>query len=656
MRKKLLSVLLLLLILSCSACSESLVMPEPHTGHISVKPDVGENYYGNINYDYLSQSQIPYGKTRYGFSDNIFDEMEKNVSFLIDCCVRNEAESGSFEEAVKEIYLQYIDADARNKAGAGALLQYAGMIESCGSIDELVNVMGFLYQNCGVTSFFRPDVTANFKDTSVNFLYLMNMNTLGNMKENFTKTDAGPEEIGKFVEGTLKALAVEPHEAKQRAKNVVKLLNEIMLATMDADDMFDMSKNIDIYTKDELQTLFSNIDTDKMLRSFGFDVEQCIVRDEGQAKKINELLTTENMRELKDYLLACVLYEYSRVLPPAYSENFSSFSDFEKNPDEDAKRFLCDLLEMEIGVIYGREICSDNKVTDMVAKMVSQIQESCRELIRNCDRLSDDAEEKYLRKIDNMLVKLGYDKNMTLPYTITPVKNGGNLIENAIAIKRGRIQKLIGSVGKAPDRNQWQMSAIEVNATYYPLSNTFEIPAVMMSEAVADPDDNEYYNLGKIGYVIGHEMSHAFDSNGFKYDEYGNLNPEWLAEEDQERYRQLMDKTTAYYNNFKLLDMYNIKGDVTLSENLADLSSVQCLLNVTDDRENQRHILEGIAVQWASLTAVKDMIIQLNGDVHSPSEARVNAVVSSMDAFYEVYDIKENDKMYVSPENRVKVW
>ena len=245
---------------------------------------------------------------------------------------------------------------------------------------------------------------------------------------------------------------------------------------------------------------------------------------------------------------------------------------------------------------------------------------------------------------------------MVSPFTITPAQNGGSLIENIIAIKRGRIQKLINNVGKSPDRADWQMPAIEVNATYYPLSNTFEIPAVMMSKAFVNPDDNEYYNLGKLGYVIGHEMSHAFDSNGFKYDEYGNLNTEWLADEDRERYIQLMDKVTAYYNNFKLLDMYSVKGDVTLSENLADLSAVQCLLNVTDDKENLRYIFEGIATQWASLTIVKDLVKQLNGDIHSPGEARTNAVVASMDKFYEVYDIKETDKMYVAPENRVKVW
>ncbi len=657
MRKKMLLLLLALtMILSFSACSEAPSMPERQTSkNASPKPDIRENYYGCINYDYLSQGQIPYGRNSYGFSDNVYDEMESCICSLIERCVKNEAESGSFEEMVREIYMQYIDADARNEAGAGPLLECAEKIESCGSIDELVNVMGFLYRDLGVSSFFRPDVMPNLRDTSVNFLYLMNMNTLGNMKENFTKTDAGPEQMGQFVESTLKAVGVESHEAKQRAKNVVRLINEIMLATLDADEMSDMTKHINVYDRNELQALFSNVNMNDMLHSFGFDTDKCIVYDERQAQKINELLIQENIREIKDYLLACVMFTYSRVLPPSYSENFSSFSDFEKDADDDAKHFICDVLDMEISVIYGREICTD-EVLGMAEKMVSQIQASCRELISGCERLSDDGKNKYLRKMDNMLVKLGYDRNMIPPFVITPARDGGKLIENIIAVKRGRVQQLINSVGKAPDRNSWQMPAFEVNATYYPLSNTFEIPAVMMSKAFADPADNEYYNLGKLGYVIGHEMSHAFDSNGFKYDEYGNLNTEWLSEKDRERYAQLMDKVAEYYNHFKLLDMYSIKGDMTLSENLADLSAVQCLLNVTDDEENLRQVFEGIATQWASLTVVKDLVKQLNGDIHSPGEARVNAVVAAMDQFYEVYGIKESDKMYVAPENRVKVW
>lgn len=657
MRKKILPILMALVAaLSLTACSEAPVMPELQTSRsVPEKPAVGENYYGNINYDYLSQGQIPYGKNGYGTMDNINDEMEAYVSDLIDRCVKSEPASGSFEEMVKEIYLQYTDVDARNQAGADALMQFVVMVEQCSTIDELVSVMGYLYQNCGVSSFFRPEVRPNGYDTSMNLLYLMNMNTLGNMKENFTKTDAGPENMGQMVRDTLVAIQVAPDEAKQRAKNTVKLINEIMLATMDSDDILDMEKHLRMYDRSSFKELFSHIDTENMLASFGYSVDQLILYDEGQAKKINELLTGEHIRAIKDYLMTCIMFDYSEILPPAYSEALSSVSDLEKDPDKAAKQFIAIMLEQELSVLYSREICTD-EVMNMVTKMVADIQTSCRDLIHRCERLSEDSKNKYLRKLDNMVVLLGYDMEMTPLFTITPAKQGGNLIENVIAIKQGRVQHTRNSINQAPDRSAWSMSAIEVNATYYPMSNTFAVPAVMMSKACVDPAANEYYNLGMLGYVIAHELNHAFDSDGFQFDEYGNFKPDWINAEDQEKYYQLMERVTDYYNHVKLLDMYSINGKMTLSENLADLGAVQCLLNVTTDKENQRQIFTGIAEQWASLTLVTDLLMQINGDVHSPGEARVNAVVATMDAFYEVYDIKETDKMYIAPENRVKVW
>lgn len=657
MRKKLLSILLAITAgITLAACSETPVMPEPQYSRAAPeKPGIGENFYGAIDYDYLSHEQIPYGRNSYSKMDSIGDNMSDELHRIIDKCVKSEPESGSIEEMIKEIYLQYTDADGRNKAGIEPLLQLAGMIEQCRTVDELVSVMGFIYQNCGVCSFIKPDVIPDSYDTSRYMLHLMNMNTLGNMKENFTKTDAGPEDVGRVVYETLSSINTPHDEAKQRAKNTVKFLNEIMIATMDYEDMMNVEKFYNLYDKSKLRELFTNIDTENMLRSFGYDTDKLIVFDVSQAKKINELLTEENIREIKDYMLTCIMFEYSQMMPPSYSDQIQSLSDFVKDPDKAAKQFIFNNMEHELGILYGREFCTD-EVMKRTEKMVSQIRTSLRGLISDCDRLSDDAKSKYLKKLDNINILLGYEKDPNVPFTITPARDGGNLIENIMAIKSGRTMQVKNRLGKVNSRNEWEMSAIEVNATYYPSENKIEIPAVMMSKDSIDPDKNEFYNLGILGYVIGHEISHAFDSNGYKYDDLGNYSPDWISKEDHDRYEQLMDKVTAYYDSVKLLGMYSINGKQTLSENIADLSSVQCLLNITDNKEELQQIFEGIAAQWASLTLITDLVIQLDTDPHSPGEARTNAVVAVMDKFYQVYDIKETDKMYVAPENRIKVW
>ena len=178
----------------------------------------------------------------------------------------------------------------------------------------------------------------------------------------------------------------------------------------------------------------------------------------------------------------------------------------------------------------------------------------------------------------------------------------------------------------------------------------------MLSKAAFDPELGEYKNLGMLGHTIAHEINHAFDSLGINFDKNGCYDPEFIEKTDREAYKILQEKVIVYYQNYKILGIYSIDGEKTLGENIADIGAMECLVNITDNKEEIRQILEGEAQEWVALTEITDVLVQLESDEHSPGEARVNAVVSSVDKFYEVYDIRESDKMYVAPENRIKVW
>lgn len=658
MRKKMLTLLLAILMLATFAsCNieEPVIMEDNTTSAPVQKPAIGDNYYGYVNFEYLTKGQIPYDKSSYGTFDTIQDELEKDLSALIDRCAADTSSIDTFEQAVKELYEQYLDYDGRKKAGVDALMPLVGMVENCQTTDELVSVLGVMYQEYGISSFFNFKVAPDSYNTSVNQLLLRNMNTCGNMKENFTKTDNGSENIGSLTQDTLTALKVDINTARERSKNVVRMINDIMIATIDSEYMLDVEKHYNLYTKEEFAGLFSNINTESLMQAFGFQVDRLIVYDVSQSEKINDYFTPQHLQELKDYALICIMYDYSSVLPPSYMDNFTEQQSKKKTPEKSAKYFVAEELEEELGVLYGREICTE-EVMRSVNQMMNDLKASCHELIEKCERLNDDSKKKFLRKLDNMIFLLGYNKDYQSPFEIIPAKDGGTLLENVIAIHRGNVQAEKQKLSQKADRNTWDMTPITVNAVYNPSVNTVTIPAVMLSKAAYDPSYGEYKNLGMLGYVIAHEMNHAFDSNGFYFDENGCYNPKWMNEDDQAAYRQLLDKAEDYYSNYKLLDIYNINGKQTLSENIADLGAVQCIANITDDKEELRQIFEGVAQQWASLEIVANVVEQLSGDEHSPSEARVNAVLSSVDRFYEVYDIKETDKMYTAPENRIKVW
>lgn len=649
---------LMMLLVMPSCIDEQPAIPEPYdidTEEEAETPDAGDNFYGYINKDYLEKGQIPYGRNSFGTMDKIEDEMEIAVSVIIEVCKESEQQDGSREQMISDLYKQYLDTDAREKKGADSVLKTKEMIEDCKTIDELTDVMGKLYNEYNIRTMFTFNAYPDTYDTSKYSLYLCNMNTLGNMKENFTKTENGSESLGDLARDTLVALNVDREQAKSRATNVVKMVDDIMRSAMDSDLTQNMAAIYHPYTTQSFSELFSNINTKKLMDSYGFESDEIIVMDVEQSKKINEYMTNDNIQVLKDYLLTCMMFAYGKVMPPSISEQITAFSTNGAKKEDLAKEFVSTVLGEEVGYLYGEQICTE-KVMDQAEKMLDDIKTSCRTLINDCSRLSDDSKKKFTKKLDNMIFLVGYNKNSKSPYKITSAKNGGDLIGNYISIMKTQVKESKKKLSTKVDRNEWGMNPITVNAQYDPSLNTVTIPAAMLSPASFSPSDGEYKNLGKLGHTIAHEMNHAFDSNGFCYDENGCYNDKWISEQDTRAYNEVMVKAEEYYSNYKILDIYNINGKMTLAENLADIGGFQCVISVTKDKSKLKKIFEGYAEQWASLEMTVNAIDRIYSDIHSPAEARVNAVVSSCDSFYEVYDVDQSQKMYIDKENRIKVW
>lgn len=176
-----------------------------------------------------------------------------------------------------------------------------------------------------------------------------------------------------------------------------------------------------------------------------------------------------------------------------------------------------------------------------------------------------------------------------------------------------------------------------------------------MNKGLFDEDEDYATNLGGIGALIGHEISHAFDSKGVKFDAHGNFVPDAMPQEDIKAFKDLQDKAIAYYSSFKILGSH-VDGKLTLGENLADISGLQCVISIAGDPESQKKAFEAFARMWEQLLTDTKAKEYLTEDVHSPHSVRVNAAVALFDEFYEIYGVKEGDPMYVAPENRIRRW
>ena len=199
------------------------------------------------------------------------------------------------------------------------------------------------------------------------------------------------------------------------------------------------------------------------------------------------------------------------------------------------------------------------------------------------------------------------------------------------------------------------MSPITVNACYVDETNSIVITAAIINDRVFNPDADYAWNLGAIGSIIGHEISHAFDSCGVLYDSHGNYSPNAMSESDINAFEEMQQMAIEYYDSFTVLGSH-VDGKLTLAENFADISGIQCVLAIAGDLESQKIALESYAGVWSALTSDTYAKELLETDPHSPSNIRVNAVVACFDVFYEIYDVKEGDPMYVDPDKRVRRW
>lgn len=663
-------------------------------------PEVAEyvdDYYDAVNLQIIQDAIEELGgeETYWSILDDAQNIVLEREEAIIQDAVEHadDNEKGSVKDQIAALYQTISDTDARETAGIGGLAEYVAEIDGADTVEELLEVEAKLDQK-GIIGIFNTTLGTTQEDTKTNKLYFdltdyALFEYAYDIDDSFEEVDdpeyVDPKAAFQTYVDSLMEIAGE-EDATVRNERFELLEDILKKFAVNFDALFDIpediteeemqqyldemnvSMNVE-YTPEELQNLMENCNLLSYLEQAGFDTSQNVVVGlPAQLKQIDECLTESNLDALKEYAKYELLSQYGTYFTEEIYHNFAAVYEAESgiaytSYDDFAMSETESICEWEISSIYTDTYESEEKKQD-ISDMVDRIQEEYSKEIANCSWMSETTKESAQKKLaamgKNVLYPDDYSKYL-YNNDWALFEEGGSLLGNMMLINEEQAKKERDGVGVRISKNDWYDSPLTFNAFYYLDVNAIYICSAFVGDVVYDPERSDASNYGALGMVIGHEISHAFDANGAMYDENGNIN-NWWVDEDAEYYAGIQQQLVDYYDTFYLMNQEGEPlfqdGLWTLSENIADLAGMSCIVAlVGDDKESRKELFTSYANVWAEMgTLNEENLLAILFDPHSVSKVRVNAIVSMLDEFYETYDVKEGDAMYVAPEDRIHIW
>lgn len=624
-----------------------------------------DDFYQAINATVLNEHALQENQYEWSGFNDVQNRITTDLSSIIDKLVENKDKykDDSIEKKIINFYTIDRDMDKRNAAGVEPLKPYTDQIDNAKTVAEFIDVLAE-FGKAGQGSVFTFQVTSDLMDS--NKYVLVNNGPTYILPKDYMTGDVN-KPIQQAVLAFMKQMFVLAGESEDKASEIAEqvfnLEQDLASSGLGLEDRYDIEKMYHPYTKAQLKELYSNCDIEGYLKEIGItNFENCIVYEEDNAKKINGYLTQDNLELLKNYTKFTLYMGFSNYLTDAHYKALQEINYIisgvtdDKDYDQIAKETTQSLFSWEFGKLYVENYFSEESKKE-IEEMTHEILNTFRNRIQRIDWLSETTKQRALKKLDTMKVKIGYPDKWPSYFDEINIDISKNLIENLMDIMKALnsdIQKTLdmGTV----DKNEWIMQPQVVNACYNPQANDITFPAAILQKPFYDKDASYAQNLGGIGTVIGHEITHAFDTSGAEYDENGNYN-NWWTPEDMQQFTARAQKVKDYYNGMEITNGVFQNGDMTITENIADMGAMACALEIAgDDKKAQLEIFKSNATIWASNQTDQYRDYLLTADVHSQNKIRVNAILPLFEQFYDIFGITKNDAMYVAPEDRVHIW
>ncbi len=635
----------------------------------SVKP--GDDFYKFVNGNWDAKTEIPADRSSWGGFAVLRNLSDERTRAIIEGSAKQNAPAGSVAQKVGDFYASFMDEAAIEARGLAPVQPMLAKIDGLQSREDLARAFGE-NSTLGISTPVEIGVELDLKDNSKYAVYtgqgglgmpdrdyyLVDNDRFKATRTKYKAYIADMLTLAGFPNASARAEAIyaleekiaKGHWSQAESRQIDKLYNPVTVATLDKE--------------------YPGFGWATYLQTSGLSGQpQLIVTQPSAIKAAVALIASEPMEVWKDYLRFHTLHEAAPMLHKAAVDlNFGWAQTLSGTPKlKDRWKRGVDLVNGSLGEAVGEIYVARYFPPEAKAKadeLVRNLVKAMDARLANLSWMAPETKVKARAKLAAFRPKIGYPDKWRDYSALTVDRN--DLWGNVVRATEFEYQRQIGKLGKPVDRDEWFMTPQTVNAYANPLMNEIVFPAAILQPPFFDPKADDAVNYGGIGAVIGHEISHHFDDQGRKFDMNGNL-ADWWTPEDVSRFEALAKRVVSQYADYEPLPGKKVNGELTLGENIADLAGAtiaydayKMALNgkapkkINGFTADQRFYL-GYGQIWRNKYREPALLQQLTTGPHTPGHFRPY-VVRNFDVWYQAFNVKPGEKLYLNPEDRAHIW
>ena len=668
--------MLLLIITNCVNNSETKI-PGIILENMDVSIDPKNDFYNYVNGNWMKTNVIPDDESRWGGFGVLRKTTRQDVLNIIKSAQNNNSyNDGSDQMKALLIFETKLDTVSRNKAGIQPIQHLLEAIDGINNIYDLQTVYATI---TGISAPFAGiGANPDLNDSSMNTAWVF-PGGLGLQRDYYIDEDEKTKEIRndylKHVSKMFQFLGYNILDAEKAANLILDLETKLAVPRLDKVQSRDIRNFNNPMNISELSSLTPLIDWDKLINDMGVkkSLDKVLVMQPEYMKELNKILKNTSIDDLKTLMKWSTIDNAANYLTTEIEKTNWEFyskrlygSKVQRPAEERALATVNGSVGEAIGQLYV-DAKFPPEAKEKAEKMIKNVIKAFQSRIKNLDWMSEETKLKAIEKLDKFTVKIAYPDKWK-DYSDLQVNQENSFAENMFAVSKWNFDQNISEIGEPVDKTEWGMSPQTVNAYFNPLNNEIVFPAAILQPPFYNYTADEAVNYGGIGAVIGHEISHAFDDSGARFDGDGNVN-NWWTENDLIEFEKRGNKLADQYSAIEVLDGVYINGKFTLGENIGDLGGVLGAydgLKLHIEENGRPELIDGFSAEerffmswatvWRTLIREDALRSQITTDPHSPGYNRATQPLKNVDAFYEVFDVKEGDGMYLAPEERVRIW